>query len=253
MQDQGEADAGAQMPWVGGNRLQGFGGGSEQDGVDRRLVVVGNGTDRCRQGEDQVIILDWEQIGLSVGKPLPGRTALTLGAVAVATRIVGNLEPGAVITAQDMAAEAGTATLLDRCHHLQLAEADMACVVAPPRRPVVAEDIRHLQGRPCHRRSLHGRIDVQILQRAFHLAQKFGCDLAVAGGVLQLFVAQEHLDDADILMMLEQVRGEGMATGIITLLINRTPIESTTGIIPTMANPSTSSGVCDASMMKRSS
>ena len=128
------------------------------------------------------------------------------------TRIVGNLESGAVITAQDMAAEAGTATLLDRRHYLQLAEADMACVVAAPRRPVVAKDIRHLQGRPCHRRRLDGRVDVQILKRAFHLVQKFGCDLAVAGGVLELFVAQEHLDDADILVVLEQVRGEGMPT-----------------------------------------
>ena len=45
----------------------------------------------------------------------------------------------------------------------------------------------------------------------------------------------------------------GVATGIITLLMNRDLIESTTGIIPTTANPSTSSGVFAGSTMQRSS
>jgi len=42
-----------------------------------------------------------------------------------------------------------------------------------------------------------------------------------------------------------------MAQGIITLLMNRNPIESTTDITPTTVNPSTSSGVCDGSTVKR--
>jgi hypothetical protein len=47
---------------------------------------------------------------------------------------------------------------------------------------VGAEDIRDLQGR--HTRGLDGWTDLQILQWAFHLTQEFGCDLAIAGGVL---------------------------------------------------------------------
>ena len=83
--------------------------------------------------------------------------------------------------------------------------------------------------------------------------QKFGRNLAIAGGVLDLLVSQEHLDDADILMVLEQMRGEGVPTGIITLLMNRTPIEFTIDIILTTVSPSTSFGACDDNTMKRSS
>jgi hypothetical protein len=53
-------------------------------------------------------------------------------------------------------------------------------------------------------------LDLQILQRAFHLMQELGCNLAIAGGVLDLHVPQEHLNDPDILVMFEQVGGEGM-------------------------------------------
>ena len=45
----------------------------------------------------------------------------------------------------DMAAERRRAAVLDRRHHLQLAEAHMAGIGFAPRRPVVAEDIRDLQ------------------------------------------------------------------------------------------------------------
>ena len=40
--------------------------------------------------------------------------------------------------------------------------------------------------------------------------QELGRNLAVAGRVLQFFVAQQHLNDADILVMLEQVCGKGV-------------------------------------------
>ncbi len=75
-------------------------------------------------------------------------------------------------------------------------------------RPVGAEDIRDLQGR--HACGLGGRPDLQVLQWAFHLAQEFGRDLAIAGGVLELLVPQKHLDDANILVVLEQVCGESV-------------------------------------------
>lgn len=59
MQDQRHANAGTQMPGIGRNRLQGLGSGPEQEGVDHRFVVIGDGTDWCRQGEHQMVILNW--------------------------------------------------------------------------------------------------------------------------------------------------------------------------------------------------
>lgn len=113
-------------------------------------------------------------------------------------------------TVQHMATQRGAAALFEGRHDLELAEADVAGVLAAPRGSVIAEDIRHLQGRPDHVRRLAGRMDSQILQWPFHLVQEPGRDLAVAGRVLELFVAQKYLDHADILMLLEQVGGKGM-------------------------------------------
>ena len=50
-----------------------------------------------------------------------------------------------VLAARDMAAERCRAAALDRRHHLQLAEADMAGIGLAPCRSMVAEDIRDLQ------------------------------------------------------------------------------------------------------------
>src|SRR5215813_11846751 len=72
----------------------------------------------------------------------------------VAAGIVG--DPGVaallVLTAHDMAAEGGRTALLDRQHHLQLAEADMAGIGGTPCRSMPAEDIREFQCRTGHGR-----------------------------------------------------------------------------------------------------
>src|SRR3979490_1641249 len=60
-------------------------------------------------------------------------------------------------TPHDMSAERRGAAVLDRRHHLQLAEAHMAGVGFAPRRSMVAEDIRDLQPWTRHvRRALGG-------------------------------------------------------------------------------------------------
>ena len=60
----------------------------------------------------------------------------------------------AVVAALDMATERRRAAALDRRHHLELAEAQMAGLGTTPGRPVGTEDIRDLQSRAVqtHRR-----------------------------------------------------------------------------------------------------
>ena len=50
-----------------------------------------------------------------------------------------------VLAARDMPAERCRAAVLDRRHHLELAEADMAGVGLAPRRSMAAEDIYRLE------------------------------------------------------------------------------------------------------------
>ena len=68
------------------------------------------------------------------------------------TGVVGDLRVTAllVLAACDMAAELCRAAVLDRRHHLELLEADMAGIGLTPCRSMAAEDIRDLQLRTGH-------------------------------------------------------------------------------------------------------
>ncbi len=168
VQHGGHADPRAQMFWVGGDRDQRLGGGLEQQVVNHGLVLMGDVADRRRQGEDHVIIGDRQQLGLSLGQPSLRRRALTLGAMPIATTVVGDDFVGAVLAARDMPAEGRRAAALDRRHHLQLAKAHMAGVGFAPRRSVVAEDIRDLQSRTPH--------DPEFMRAAWRLLTSAGSD-----------------------------------------------------------------------------
>ena len=54
----GGADAGAEVPGIGGDGEQRLGRGAEQQVVNDRLVLVGDRGDLSRQGEDQVEVAD---------------------------------------------------------------------------------------------------------------------------------------------------------------------------------------------------
>src|SRR5260370_28643915 len=67
--------------------------------------------------------------------------------MSIAARVIGDLRIAAllVLAARDMAAERCRAAVLDRRHHLELAEAHMAGIGLAPCWSVAAEDIRDLQ------------------------------------------------------------------------------------------------------------
>ena len=74
----------AQMLGIGCDCRQRLGGCPEQEVVDGRLVLERDRADRRRQGEDDVIVGDWQKLRLAFFEPLPRRRPLTLRAVAVA-------------------------------------------------------------------------------------------------------------------------------------------------------------------------
>ena len=139
---------------IGRDRGQGLGRGLEQQVVDDGLVLVGDVGDGRRQREHDVIVRHRQQIGFARGQPFLCRRALALRAVPVAARIVRDLAVRALLAARDMAAERRRAAVLDRRHHLQLAEADMAGIGPAPCRAMAAEDIRDLQRRTRHAAAL---------------------------------------------------------------------------------------------------
>ena len=176
---------------------------SEEQIVEDGAVVKGDRRNGGRQSKDQV------EIRRPVTERLVARRSqrlaalrLALGAVAVAAGVVGDLHVLAGVAAQDMPAEGGRATPLNGAARLELLQAQAAR--APQRLAVVAEDVRDLDAG-------HDALEVQILERSLDLAQQVRGDVAVAHGVGDLLVTQQHLNDPDIFVALEQVSGEGMA------------------------------------------
>src|SRR5580704_13462212 len=147
------------MPGRGRDLECGLGRGFEQQVIDHRLVLIGDVAHLSWQRIHHMEVRHRQQFGLALGQPLACSSALTLGAVPVTAAIVGDDGVSAllVLAARHMAAEGRRAAALDRTHDLHLIEADVPGIGATPRRPMVAEYIRDLQGRTGHGRGLLGR------------------------------------------------------------------------------------------------
>ena len=70
MENGEEADLRTKMLRVGGDRLQSLGYRAEQNAVDDRLVLQGNGRQLGRQSEHHVEVLCVENLGTTVIEPL---------------------------------------------------------------------------------------------------------------------------------------------------------------------------------------
>ena len=109
-----DTDPGAEMLGVGGDLQDRVCARPHQQIVDLAFVLIGDVGDRLWQRKDQMEIPHWQQFGPARRQPGFGRTGLTLGAMAIATRIVGNVLMSAVCATRDMSAERRRAAALNR-------------------------------------------------------------------------------------------------------------------------------------------
>jgi hypothetical protein len=123
VQHQGGADLRPEMLRVGGDGAQGLGSDVEQQVVDQRLVVIGDGADRRGQGEHHVVVLDRQQVGLAGLEPAVGSARLTLWAMPIAARVIGDRELLTGAAAQYMSPQRRAAAPFDGRHHLELTQA----------------------------------------------------------------------------------------------------------------------------------
>lgn len=105
VQNSEEADLGAEMLGIGGDGAQRLGGGTEQQTVDERLVLVGDGGNGLRQGEDDVKVLSVEELGAPILQPLRSGQRLAAGAMPVAAAVEGDAPVAALIACFDVPAE----------------------------------------------------------------------------------------------------------------------------------------------------
>ena len=139
-----EAETGAEMLGVGGHILERGCGGPEQEIVDDPGILQGEGCEVSGKCEDDVGVRHRQHFGLA--RLGPGRlsAALTLRAVAVAARVVGDPPAPAGVAFVDVAAQRGRSARQDGLD-------DGALLPAPGRRhslrleaQVLAEDLGDL-------------------------------------------------------------------------------------------------------------
>src|SRR6266853_1387229 len=166
-----DADFGAEMPGIAGNLAQRLGRGSEQDGVDRLLVLERDLGHRRRQRKHDMEVRHRQQLGLASLQPFGAGLALALRAMPVAAGIIGAADQPTIRADLAVAAERRRPTEPDSTHHAPLDTAEMTIMRMAIDVTMVAEDIRHFQtGRHGRARS-GGRHDLQRepVERAFGL------------------------------------------------------------------------------------
>ena len=212
VQHRDEADLGAEMLGIGGDRAQRLGRRPEQDGVDHRLVLEGDRGDLGRQREHHVEIGNRQKLGLARGEPVLAGLTLALRAMPVAAGIVGHADRPAGSAALDMAAECGGPAQLDRAHHAPLDASEMAVMgrryASPWRRKISAtSSLADIGGtdQPGGTTSMFSRSSG--LRRAPDQAVR---DPGVARRARQIVVAEQHLDDADVGAVLQKMGGEAV-------------------------------------------
>lgn len=212
MQHRDGADRGAEVVRIGGHATQRLRGSAEQDAVDARLVVERDLGDLRREGKDEVEIWHLQQFGLPHVEPFSTRQPLTLRAVPVTATVVRAACQSAVAALLRVTTERSSTTGLDCCHDAPLGPSEMMGVRLTECITVVAEDIRHLQPRTHEEDSGRRRhLEPQPVERTLGAADDAGRHMRVARGRLHVGVAKQHLDDADVGPILQEVRRERVA------------------------------------------
>ena len=214
----GDADAGAEMPGIGGDGEQRLGRRAEQQVVDHRLVLVGDCGDLGRQGEDQVEVADRQQIGLAGGEPVPRRRALALGTMAVAA--------GVVRRSGVWPQSSQRSTWPPRAAERQCSMADitlswprLTCPALARRQAApwrwkmsATSSLGRRMAAGLHSGSrLHWAERREPVEWAGHGADRGIGDAGVKGRGVELCMAEQNLDDADVSVLFQQVRGKAVA------------------------------------------
>ncbi len=115
-----EADLGAEVLGIGGNGLQGFGGGPEQNAIDYFFVLIGDRGNLFRQRKDDVKVLGVKKFGATIFKPFRAGERLAFWAMAIGAGVVSVALMAAAVALLEMTTENGGPADLDRMHDAAL-------------------------------------------------------------------------------------------------------------------------------------
>jgi hypothetical protein len=149
VEDAEHPDLGAQMSGIGRDLAEGRRARLEQPGVQADTIPIAERQERMRQREDDVHIRNVEQVTLARVEPAFARLRLTLRAVPVATRVIGDGLMSAATAGVDVSTECSRPTARDGAEHRSLLHAQPRMLLDEGI-ALRVEDIGHLHRRPAH-------------------------------------------------------------------------------------------------------
>src|SRR5512143_3363134 len=138
------------MLGIGCDLLQRLGGGAEQEAVDHPGVLQGDRAERRWECKHYMKVFDREQLGLTVRHPLRRGAGLTLGAMPVAARIVGDLPVATPVALLDVATQRRGPAGGDVAQGTALLRRERAAVPLEEGIAVLSEDLGYFEPGPGH-------------------------------------------------------------------------------------------------------
>ena len=145
-----EADLGTEVFGVGCNGAERFRGGTKKDRVDDFLVLEGDGGDLLRDGKDNVVVGNRQELSHARFKPFGSSQGLAFRAAPVAAGVVEVPLMGTQVTLIHMAAKNGGPADFDGAHGAMLLSGHRSAVQLPILRAILPEDVGHFHLWPDH-------------------------------------------------------------------------------------------------------
>ena len=215
VQDADDTDLGSQVLRIDGDFQQRLCAGSEQQIVKQARVLQSQHIQFVRYGEDHVEVAGGQEFAFPCRQPALARLCLTLGAVAIAARVVGDGLITATRASIAMPAEGGSAAALNGTKGFELLIIKARSIPIQETIALHAENVGHLEGGPSHSLSFRLKRAADVLaagqseriQRVGDRLQMPLRQVQVLSGGLQIAMSQQDLDGAQVGACFQQVGG----------------------------------------------
>jgi hypothetical protein len=150
MQHAEEADFCTEMLGIARDFQKGFRTGTKQEVVDDLLVLQDHRSQRTRKREDHMDVRRGEKLLATRCEPAIASSCLTLWAVPISARVVGDGAMSAARAFIEMPAENGGTTLRNGQEHFDMLPADPLAASFDEGSSRAADEIGHLERWPTH-------------------------------------------------------------------------------------------------------
>jgi len=156
MQHRAQPDVCAQVERIARHRQEGLGHGLKEEGIHHPRVLQREWAEGMREGKHPMDVGDVEQLRFAGREPGGLRPAWTLGAMPIATGVLGDLHVPTLLTLRRMPPEGRRATDSNRPEGAVLLGGQSGTIACQIGSAILAHHVRHFEGGAGHRGSSRG-------------------------------------------------------------------------------------------------